>query len=237
MMGTTDGSRHHRSKRSALAAGITLTLLLVAGCDEAGPPVEDNPRSQAESKESSAPEPRQQPATPPPPQPREQPAVQQQTPPAPQPLEQPAAQQQTPPQPQDTTPAEPPPNNHAEELEQRRQEIEEQLTALRNQIDQERREKAIAEYEASMDYFLSQIHWLEAAVLQMESERVAAYADFEREFGVPFVRFRTNCADAPDFFRCVNTSASMPTYELSIEMAETDIRIYKMAIDALIYPY
>ena len=220
-MATANGSWHHRNKRSALAAGVTLAVLLVAGCDEAATPTEDNPRSQIESNEPVAPEPRQQAATPPPPQPREQPAP----------------QQQTPPPPQDTSANSPPPTNHLDEIERQRQEVEDQLTALRNQMEQERREKAIAEYEAAMAHYLSEIQWLEASILRMESERVAAYADFEREFGVPFVRFNTNCGNATDFFRCVNASASMPTYEFSIGQAETNIRLYQRAIDALIYPY
>lgn len=219
-MATANDRWRHRSSRTTLAAGATLVLLLVSGCDEAVTPVEDNPRSQVESNEPAAPEPRPQATNPPPPQPREQLAPQQQAPPA-----------------QDTTPAKPPPDDHLQEIERQLQEVEEQLNAQRDQMERERRQKAIAEYEAAMAHYLSEIQWLEAAILQMESERVAAYADFEREFGTPFVRFRTNCANAPDFFRCVNASASMPTYELSIDQAKTDIRIYKMAIDALIYPY
>ena len=216
-MSQRTGQRRRHKPLALLGAGVTLVLLFLTGCDDSpGPTIESaNP-------EPAIPTPSvQQPAT---------------APPAAQAREETASQAPPPTTPSNPSPP-PAPPNHLDEIERQLQEVEDQLNAQRNQIEQERRQKAISEYEAAMAHYLSEIEWFEASIEQLERRRATAYADFEQEYGVPFVRFNTDCGNATDFFGCINASASMPTYEFSIGQAETNIRLYRQAIDALIYPY
>jgi hypothetical protein len=144
------------------------------------------------------------------------------------------------PNPEDTTfapPSEDPAQERLDYLQDQIEQNEAQLRAERDRFEQERRQRAIDDYEAALSHYISEIQRLTEGIESMKTSRDVAYSDFEREFGVPFVRFNTDCGNATDFFRCINASAAMPTFEFSIRQAETNIGIYNRAIDALIYPY
>lgn len=129
------------------------------------------------------------------------------------------------------------PNDHQADLERQLQENEDRLNAERDRLEQERRDRAIAEYEASLAYYASEIDYLQGSIEAMETQRAAAYSNFEADFGVPFVRYNTDCGNSSDFFGCINASAAMPTYEFSIDQAKTNIALYEQARDSLVYPY
>jgi len=147
----------------------------------------------------------------------------------------PSAPQQD--QPSPNPPADDPAQKHLEYLQDQIEQNEAQLRAERDRFDQDRRQKAIAEYESALSYYTSEIQYLTETIEALKQSRDVAYSDFEREFGVPFVRFNTDCGNATDFFRCINASAAMPTFEFSIQQAENNIGIYNRAIGALRYPY
>lgn len=203
------------------ATAFLLVLLPLTGCDDAASESVDQAQSQdATSQEMVNPSSSPPPNTP-------QPASPNQTP----------NSQEPPPGADSSPPKDDPSQQHMDYLEQQIAENEAKLRAERDRFDQERRQKAIAEYEAALSHYTSEIQRLTKAVEGMEKSRDAAYSDFQQEFGVPFVRFNTDCGNSTDFFRCINASAAMPTFEFSIQQAETDIGIYYRAIDALQNPY
>ncbi len=134
-------------------------------------------------------------------------------------------------------PSEDPAQKNLDSIQDQIEQKEAQLRAERDRFEQERRQKAIDEYESALSYYTSEIQRLAEGIESMKTSRDVAYGDFEREFGVPFVRFNTDCGNATDFFRCINAAAAMPTFEFSIQQAENNIGIYNRAIDALQYPY
>jgi len=111
---------------------------------------------------------------------------------------------------------------------------------LNRQIQEDndqRQAEAIADYEASLNYYLSTIALLEDQILDIAFAREVAYADFEAKHGSPFVRFRNYCGNAEDFFGCVNEGSAMRMFETEITQVEQSISSYNHRINLLVDPY
>lgn len=126
----------------------------------------------------------------------------------------------------------------ANDVQAQRQEALRQIAEQAAIWEAESRARAIEEYEANLNNYLSQIAVLEGQIQQVYNEESAAYAQWEAKWGFPFQRNRNDgCGYTSDMFACMREASAMPNYSSTISSLESQIRVYEIYINGLVYPY
>jgi hypothetical protein len=123
-----------------------------------------------------------------------------------------------------------------DEVQRKMDEYNRQVQEENDRLEAERKAQAIADYEASLNYHLSQIGLYEKLILDLTAERDAAYADFEAKHGSPYVRYQNNCGNADDFHACVRDFSGMRRFDEEIARAEDSIYFQNIRVGQLAYP-